>query len=641
MRSTLIAKVSFTAVKLTGGMWKRLMDTNRERTLPAQYEQCRTTGRLDALKLKWKKGCEQPHIFWDSDIAKWIEAAAYTLASHADPALERRVDRAIRDIEHSQMEDGYFNSFYQQFAIDQRWTNLRGGHELYCAGHLMEAAVAYWQATGKRRLLDVMVRFADHIDGTFGRKRGQIRGYPGHPEIELGLVRLYEATQEERYLALAEYFVNERGKFSPGTRHHFRRESIACNENQADFNITRLEYNQSYLPIRRQTDVKGHAVRALYLFSGVADVAAHTGDATLLRACKTLWKNLVTRRMAIIGGVGPRQQNEGMTSDYDLPAEGAYLETCAAIALVFWAHRFFLATGDSETIDIMERALYNGTISGVGRHGDAFFYGNPLTVHPRFDGNAIYRHRDFHYRRVPWFGCACCPPNLARMIAQFPGYVYATRGKTLYVNLYTASTSTIELGGIDVGLTQKTDYPWNGDVRITVKPSRGSAWTLALRIPGWTREARVTVNGRRVATKPRKGYVHLKREWKTGDRVELKFPMPVEQIAVNPRARQVSGQVALQRGPIVYCLEEADNGPDLANVYVKENTTFRIGETPASLGRVPCITADARTEDQAAWNGELYVPRARKLVKRSIKAIPYFLWANRKPGEMTVFLKRA
>jgi len=633
-----IHKIPFTQVELTGGLWRELMTSNREVGLPFQYEQCRKTGRLDAFKLKERKGCGKIHIFWDSDVAKWMEAAAYSLASHPDSKLEQKVDAVIRDMKRLQAHDGYLNSHYLKYGLESRWTNLRDNHEFYCAGHLMEAAVAYRQATGKRAFLDVMCRYADHIDSVFGPRKGQLKGYPGHEEIELGLVKLYEATGEERYLKLAAFFVNERGQHGRGKPHYFDVEARRRGDSPNRIGFSAYDYNQSHRPVREQTEIVGHAVRALYLYSGMADVAAHTRDKELLKACKVIWKNLVTKRMSITGGVGPRAQNEGMTSDFDLPSEGAYLETCAAIALVFWAHRLFLATGDGEYLDVMERAIFNGTISGVDRAGSGFFYGNPLAVQPGFDGNARYHGEQYHYRRQPWFGCSCCPTNMGRFIAQFPGYLYAVKGKTLYANLYAASKTTVSVGATEVCLAQKTDYPWNGRVKFTVQPSVVTTWTLALRIPGWCRKATVKVNGKAVRVDQRKGFAHLKREWQKGDRVALDLAMPVQQVGVDPRGRQVTGKVALQRGPVVYCLEEADNGANLTNVYIKEKTAFRVKKGPASIGGVPVLTATAWTEDAAAWRNTLYAPATRKMVRRPIVAVPYFLWANRRPGEMNVFL---
>lgn len=642
-----IQKIPFTQVELTGGLWQELMTTNREVGLPFQYEQCRKTGRLDAFKQKERPGCGKIHVFWDSDVAKWMEAAAYSLASHPDPKLERRVDAVIRDMEKLQADDGYLNTHYQKYRIAERWTNLRDNHELYCAGHLMEAAVAYWQATGKRTFLDVMCRYADYIGSVFGPGEGQLKGFPGHEEIELALVKLYEATGRERYLKLATFFVDARGAQGKGKPHYYDVEAEKRGEKPKAFHWGTHEYTQSHIPVREQKEIVGHAVRALYLYSGMADVAAHTGDKELLQACKAIWKNLVTKRMAVTGGVGPRSQNEGMTSDYDLPAEGAYLETCAAIALVFWAHRLFLATGDGQYLDVMERAIFNGTISGVDRSGSRFFYGNPLAVHPGFDGNAVYRrprdrgvNEEGHYRRRPWFGCSCCPTNIGRYIAQFPGYIYAVRGRTLFINLYADSKAELTVGSTGVTLVQETDYPWDGAVKFTVEPSAVSTWTLALRIPGWCRAAVIKVNNEEIDVKPEKGFVKLRREWKSGDTVALDLVMPVEQMAVNPLARQVTGKVALQRGPVVYCLEEVDNGRNLTNVYLEPHTEFKIEPGPPAIGGVPVVSAMAWAEDSEPWRNRLYAAIEPTMVARPVKAIPYFLWANRKPGEMNVFLGR-
>ncbi|MCJ8328723.1 MAG: glycoside hydrolase family 127 protein [Lentisphaeria bacterium] len=634
-----LEKVPFTAVVITGGIWKTLMDSNRNATLPIQHSQLQKTGRLDALKLKERKGCGQPHIFWDSDVAKWIEAAAYSLASHPDKSLEKKVDRVILDIEKTQAPDGYFNSHYQTFPKKKRWSNLRDNHELYCAGHLMEAAAAYYQATGKRRFLDVMMRYADLIDSLFGPEKGKMQGYSGHQEIELALIKLYEVTDEKRYLNLATFFINERGQSGRGKPLYFDQEAIDRGDEEGSYEFGTHEYSQSHMPVREQTEVVGHAVRAMYLYSGMADIAAYTKDTSLLKACKNLWKGLHSKRIAVTGGLGPRAGNEGMTVDYDLPAEGAYLETCAAVGLVFWSHRLFLATGDATYLDTMERALYNGTISGVDPSGSEFFYGNPLASHPRFDGNDNYRVRKtYHYRREGWFGCACCPPNLARMIAQFPGYMHAVKNKTVFVALYADATSQIAVGKTNVTLTQTTDYPWNGKVTIKVNPDSEESWTLALRNPGWCQKVTVKVNGKKVQQKQSKGFILIKREWKKGDKVQLDMEMPVEQIAVHPLARQVVGKVALQRGPVVYCLEEVDNSQGLANTYVNDKTRFKISTGPASLGKVPVLTAKASMQDMAAWKDDLYRTDKNKMVKREIVAVPYFLWGNRKPGEMTVFM---
>lgn len=632
-------------IQIAGGFWGHLMDVNRRVTLPIEYEQCRATGRIDAFDLKWKAGDPNPpHIFWDSDVAKWIEAAAYSLASHPDAELEQLVEGVIDRIARSQQSDGYLNTHYTAVEPEKRWTNLRDCHELYCAGHLIEAAVAHFEATGKRRFLDVMCRYADHIGRVFGTGEGQKRGYPGHEEIELALVKLWRATGEKRYLDLAKYFIDERGR----QPHYFDLEAQTRGEDPSTFWAKTYAYCQALVPVREQREATGHAVRAMYLYCGMADVAAATGDKTLLAACKRLWRNLVRKQMHITGGLGPVQANEGFTCDYDLPNEGAYLETCAAIGLVFWAQRMLAAEFDGEVADVMERALYNGTISGVASDGKTFFYGNPLAAQPGFDGNGRFVGKGYHYRRSEWFGCACCPPNIARMIAQFPLFLYSARAKELAVHLYAGSAGQVAVAGQMVHIAQETEYPWEETVVLCVTPEKAATWTLALRIPGWCRGAKLHVNGKPVAVAPiaRKGYARLQREWHAGDRVTLVLPMPVERIEAHPAVRQDCGRIALQRGPVVYCIEEADNGNNLNDLLLPADPEFTI-QTGRSgiLAGVPTIRAQAWRRDASEWQGRLYQPRQQRGTPQraacSLTAIPYYLWANRAPGEMLVWIRQA
>jgi DUF1680 family protein len=629
-------------VQIDGGFWGRLMDVNRRVTLPIEYEQCRATGRIDAFDLTWKPGDPNPpHIFWDSDVAKWIEAAAYSLASHPDADLERLVDGVIDRIARSQHPDGYLNTHYTAVEPEKRWSNLRDCHELYCAGHLIEAAVAHFEATGKRTFLDVVCRYANHIGRVFGTGEGQKRGYPGHEEIELALVKLWRVTGEKRYLDLAKYFIDERGR----EPHYFDLEARERGEDPATYWAKTYAYCQAHVPVREQREATGHAVRAMYLYCGMADVAAATGDRTLLAACKRLWKNLVRKQMHITAGLGPVQANEGFTCDYDLPTEGAYLETCAAIGLVFWAHRMLAIDLDGEYADVMERALYNGTISGVSSDGKTFFYGNPLAAQPGFDGNGRFVGKEYHYRRSEWFGCACCPPNIARMIAQFPAFVYSARAKELAVHLYAESAGEVAVAGQKVHIAQETEYPWGETVVLTVTPEKAATWTLALRVPGWCRGVKLRVNGKAVALAPitKKGYARLKREWRAGDRVALTLPMPVERIEAHPAVRQDGGRVALQRGPVVYCLEEADNGKNLTDLLLPADPGFTVEPGRSGiLAGVPLIRARAARRDASEWQGALYQRQgASPKVPSSITAIPYFLWANRAPGEMLVWIRQA
>jgi len=627
-----LTRVPITGVRIEGGFWGPRLETNRRATLPVQYEQLEQTGRLAALEQDWRAGQpNQPHQFWDSDIAKWIEAAAYSLATTPDPALEQRVDRVVTALALAQQDDGYLNSYYTTVDPDQRWTNLRDMHELYCAGHLMEAAVAHYEATGKRRLLEVLCGYADHIGARFGKKKGQGRGYPGHEEIELALMKLYRATGEARYLDLAKFFVDERGR----QPHYFDQEAAARGDDPATYWAQTYAYCQAHAPVREQKEVVGHAVRATYLYSGMADVAMETGDGTLLAALRRLWKNLAERRMYITGGIGPTARNEGFTFNYDLPNESAYAETCAAIGLVFWAHRMLQLDPDARYADVMERALYNGVLSGVSQDGKAFFYANPLAVFPKeIEGAPSH----LAATRQPWFGCACCPPNVARLLASFGQYVYAMRGRELWVHLYAAGSVACRFNGVSVVLHQKTDYPWNGEVRFTVEPDKPAAFTLALRIPGWCRGAKLRVNGKPAGLKAvtRKGYARIKRQWQPGDALDLTLPMPVQRVRAHANVRANLGRVALQRGPLVYCLEEADNGPGLDRIVLPDSAALRTVRKDI-LGGIVVLTAPARKV--AADGGALYRTDQPKARPHRITAVPYCLWNNRKPGEMLVWIR--
>lgn len=629
--------VLFNHVRMQGGFWGPRIETNRAVTLPIEYEHLRKTGRLKAWELKWKPGQPNPpHIFWDSDVAKWMEAAAYSLTCHPDKKLEKQLDHVIGLMQKAQLPDGYLNTHYIAVEPQKRWTNLRDAHELYCAGHLMEAAVAHYHATGKRSFLDVMCRYADHIRRTFGTGRGQKRGYCGHEEVELALIKLFDATGNRDYLDLATYFIDERGR----QPYYFTQESIARGEDPKRIRHGSYQYSQSHIPVREQKEVVGHSVRAMYLYCGMADAAAATGDKTLLDACKRLWRNVTRQRMHVTGGIGPTAANEGFTTDYDMPTETAYLETCAAIGLVFWAHRMLHAEANGDYADVMERALYNGVLSGVSTGGDTFFYGNPLAVYPGMQG-LQFEGPDYHYRRSPWFGCACCPTNIVRLLASLGSYVYSTDRDTLYVHLYAQNSADIELGGQKIAVTQETGYPWKERVRMKISPAAAGDFTLALRIPGWCRAPRLTINGRKVALGPitRKGYARIRRTWERGDSVVLVLPMPPERVVARPEARQICGRVALMRGPVVYCLEQVDNGNALNDIRMPREAALRCTQDRKYFGGVPVIRATGLRRKAGGWGDELYNAVSPKYEKTAITAIPYSLWANRKPGEMLVWIR--
>jgi uncharacterized protein len=631
--------ISSSNVAITNGLWGERQVTLREQTIPAIYHQMKTTGRLDAWRLDWQPGQPKPHIFWDSDAGKWIEAVAYSVASQPNPEFERQVDEVVDLIEKAQQPDGYLNIFFTAVEPQNRWRNLRDWHELYDAGHLMEGAVAYYQATGKRKLLDVLSRYADHIDRKFGPREGQLRGYCGHAEVELALVRLYEATGEKRYLDLSKYFIDERGQ----QPNYFDIEARERGDDPAKFWAKTYQYCQSHMPLREQTKATGHSVRACYLYSGMADIALETGDETLAKACKSIWDDLTQHQMYITGGLGPAHTNEGFTFSYDLPNEEAYAETCASIALVFWAWRMFKLDPDSRYIDVMERALYNGILSGVSFDGTTFFYANPLASYPRINpyrGGLI----DGFYARSKWFECACCPPNLARLVASIGQYFYSTTGDTVYVHLYNQNQANLDVAGTTVQIEQQTNYPWDGDIALHVSVERPTRFTLAMRIPDWCADFQLEVNGKAVSASPTKGYISVSREWSSGDVVRLRMTMPVERIVAHPNVRQDAGCIALQQGPVVYCLEQVDNGPQLANLTIPRDARLETTFDADLFGGVNVISGQAVRTEPAEWPGGLYARQETLKPKQTpitFKAIPYCFWANRQPGEMRVWVRES
>lgn len=636
-RAARLQPVPLRQVKLADRFWRTRQEINRTALIPHAYRMCEETGRIDALRLQWKPGMKpEPHIFWDSDVAKWLESAAYALAMQPDPALERQADALIDLIAGAQQPDGYLNSHFTAVEPAKRWTNLGSAHELYCAGHLMEAAVAYFEATGKRKILDVLCRYADHIDATFGVGKGKKRGYCGHPEIEMALVRLHLATGNERYLKLARYFIEERGR-QPS---YFDREAEARGEAKRNGDARRYEYCQAHRPLREQSEVVGHAVRAFYVYSGMADVAALCRDDGLRKACRRLWNDAVRHKLYVTGGVGPSRHNEGFTRAYDLPNETAYAETCAAIALVFFAHRMLQAEADGRYADVIERALYNGVLSGVSLDGRKFFYANPLASEGPAPGAAPVAIAGGGHTstRVEWFGCACCPSNLSRLLASLGQYLYSTGGTAVYAHLYAAGSSRMTVAGRPLGLTQETDYPWSGEIRLTLELDQAVPFDLMLRIPGWCARHRIRINGRAAAAPVVKGYARLRRTWRNGDTVTLSLAMPVERIAAHPFVAADVGKVALQRGPLVYCLEQCDN-PRVRALLLPRHAKLAARFDPRLLGGVTVIEGAALVANLAGWKDRLYARAAgRKLKPARFKAVPYFAWANRKPGAMTVWL---
>jgi DUF1680 family protein len=501
-------------------------------------------------------------------------------------------------------------------------------HELYCAGHLIEAAVAHYHVNGKPKLLNVISRYADYIDETFGRAPGKKHGYCGHPEIELALVKLYHTTHNSRYLYLASYFVNERGT----QPHYYDFEARQRGEDPANFWAKTYEYCQAQVPVREQCKVVGHAVRAMYLLSALADLAHENDDPTLLETCDRLWDNLITKRLYLTGAIGPSRQNEGFTLDYDLPDETAYGETCATIGLILWNQRMLQFSGESKYADVIERGLYNGFLSGVSLDGAHFFYENPLA-------SAGGHHRQ------SWFECPCCPPNLARILASLGGYFYSTGERDVWVHLYAQGSARLQVNGFDVILRQVTNYPWDGNVKIEMEVTKPQTFTLRLRLPGWCEQWSLRVNGERLPNqKPQpNGYLAIKREWNFADTVEFTMEMPIQAMRAHPAVRFLQRRIALQRGPIVYCLEGVDHGNivlDRLAIDAKHvlSNEFEVMYRENLLGGVCVIHGKGDVIDEQGWEGKLYRNSESASKYIDIMAVPYYAWDNRAPGEMRVWI---
>ncbi|MGO4541412.1 glycoside hydrolase family 127 protein [Paenibacillus sp. 2TAB19] len=579
-------------------------------------------------------------VFQDSDVAKWLEAVSYLLESEPDSELESLADAVVELIVRAQQPDGYVNTYFTIKEKDQRWSNLAECHELYCAGHLIEAAVAYSNATGKRAILDVACRFADYIGNVFGDEPGKLNGYDGHQEIELALVKLYHATGRQSYLELSRYFLNQRGAKPNFYNEQWEERGRTVHFPQLQMSHD-LEYSQSHLPVKEQDHAVGHAVRLVYMCTAMADIAAETGDEELLAACKRLWASIVAKRMYLTGAIGSMAHGESFTQDYDLPSDTAYAETCASIGLIFFAQRMLQIEPSSEYANVMERALYNTVVSGMSRDGKQFFYVNPLEVYPPVLGkNKNYDH--VQPRRQGWFGCACCPPNIARLLASLGQYVYTVKDETIYTHLYIGGIAQFELGTCAVTLEQRSDYAWDGAASFHFTVPRATAFTLALRIPDWSGGIKhLRVNGSEYlydAKEIEKGYIRLNRLWSIGDTVEVSFEMPVLRMQGHPLIRQTAGKVALQRGPFVYCLEEADNGGQLYQLSLPATSEPAVYFEEELLGGMQVIKAQGERRSSTPWQEELYRPDAQWLQEKTeLTFIPYYAWANREPGEMTVW----
>ncbi|HJV77377.1 MAG TPA: beta-L-arabinofuranosidase domain-containing protein [Paludibacter sp.] len=616
-----IKQVSFTEVHFTDNFWAPRIETNRTVSIPSAFKECEKNGRFDNFALAGKliKGEHKGDFsFDDTDPYKIIEGASYSLAVKYDKKLDAYLDSVINLIRAAQEPDGYLTTCVTNNCTrlsgwwgSARWERINS-HELYNCGHLYEAAVAHYQATGKKTLLNVAIKNADLVCKTFGPDKGQIHRPSGHPIIEMALCKLYKVTGNKKYLDMAKYFVEETGRGTDGHRLN--------------------EYSQDHKPILKQDEIVGHAVRAGYLYSGVADVASLTNDTAYFHALTRIWDNMAGKKLFITGGIGSRAQGEGFGPNYELNNHTAYCETCAAIANVYWNQRMFLATGDAKYIDVLERALYNGVISGVSLSGNKFFYDNPL--------ESMGQHE-----RQAWFGCACCPGNITRFMASVPTYMYASRDNDIFVNLYIQSTGKVKTDKNEVALSQATQYPWDGKIKITVKPLKNQKFAINLRIPGWAENepvptdlykftekalaaCEIRVNGKVVKLSQNNGYASIDRIWKSGDVIELNLPMPVRRIQAHENAKDDQGKLAIERGPIVYCLEGTDQGDKhVFNKYIPENSKMNFTYQKNLLNGVMVLKGNAK---EVSLSGE------EKDVP--FTAIPYSTWNNRGTGEMAVWI---
>jgi DUF1680 family protein len=618
MRDDPLRPVPASAVRIEDAFWGPRLETNRTRTIPALFRNAEETGRLDNFRIAAarKTGRFRGRRYDDSDVFKAMEAAACSLACHPDARLAELLEGVVSDVAAAQEADGYL---YTARSIDptdlppgsgpERWSFLEQSHELYNAGHLYEAAVAHFQATGRRRLLDVALSNASLVLATFGPAPSQHPGVPGHEEIEIALVKLYRTTGDERYLRQARYFLDERGNAA--------RRSLYAYDGD-------LTYAQDHAPVVEQAEAVGHAVRALYLYAALADVAALGGDPRHRAALERLWQDVVGRKTYVTGGLGASARNEAFGPAYELPNATAYSETCASVASVFWNQRMFLLTGEARYLDVLERTLYNALLAGVELSGERFFYDNPLASSGE------------HERRA-WFDCACCPPNVARLLASLGGYVYAAGQRDLYVNLLVGSQATLDLAGTRVAVRLRTDYPWSGRASLRLEPETDASFRLRLRVPGWAlghpvpsdlytfadvhdEPPSLRLNGAPIPVAVEKGFATLDRRWAKGDSVELDLPMPVRRLASHPAVVENAGCVALQRGPLVYAAEAVDNGGSPQRPALPDTARFETQHRAELLGGLTTVTARG--------------------AGTALVTVPYHAWNHRGRGEMVVWLPR-
>lgn len=621
-----VKPVPFNEVHVDDDFWTPRLETSRKVTIPYCFKKCEETGRIRNYEKAagLMEGKHEGIYFNDSDVYKVMEGAAYSLQVQPDTMMRLYLDKVVRIMAGAQWEDGYLFTFYSipKRQPEKLWTNVQSIHEQYCVGHMYEGAVAHYQVTGDKAFLDVATKNADLICDVFAE--GKRTDPPGHQEIEIGLCKLYRATGNGKYLDQAKFFLDQRGR--KGNRGP-----------KGDGGLYGT-YSQDHKPVTEQTKALGHSVRAAYLYTGMADVAALTGNMEYIRAIDTIWKDIVDTKLYITGGIGAAGGHEGFGGAYELPNMTAYCETCASIANIFWNHRMFLMHGDAKYIDVLERVLYNAALSGISMEGDRFFYPNPL-------------ESTGQHARSPWFGCACCPSNVARFIPSVPGYTYANKNNNIYVNLFIGGNATIETANNKVKLTQQTQYPWKGAVNINVEPEKSDTFAIYVRIPGWAQNQPVPsdlykfhkavnepvelkVNGKPASLNIQKGFACIERKWQKGDTIELNLPMSVRRVIAHPNVKADIDRVALQRGPLVFCLEWPDNDGKVSNLFIPDDAKLKTEYRPDLLNGVVVITGTARLAKRM-MNGDI-VPAGKK----QFTAIPYYAWAHRGRGQMTVWPAR-
>jgi DUF1680 family protein len=618
-----ITPVPFTAVKVSGGFWGQRLEASREVTIPLAFSKCEETGRYENFVKAANPSDDykvEGYSFDDTDVYKTIEGASYLLQTYPNKKLEQYIDSVLKIVAAAQEPDGYLYTARtmnpkhpHEWAGEKRWEKVEDlSHEFYNLGHMVEGAIAHYQATGKRTFLDIAIKYADCVCTAIGDQPGQIVAVPGHQIAEMALAKLYTVTGEQKYLDQAKFFLDKRG-------HTTRRD----------------EYSQAHLPVIEQAEAVGHAVRAAYMYSGMADVAALTGDTAYISAIDRIWDNIVSKKLYITGGIGATNQGEAFGENYSLPNLTAYCETCAAIGNVLVNYRLFLLHGESKYYDVLERTLYNGLVSGVALDGGTFFYPNPL--------ESTGRHK-----RQAWFGCACCPSNIARFIPSVPGYVYAVKDASVYLNLFMSDTATLEVEGKKITLQQTTNYPWDGDVQVDVVKTSSKPFAMKIRIPGWVQNSpvpsdlyayadnkqlsyRIQVNGKTVESSLENGYFSIERKWKKGDKVSIHFDMQPRVVVANEKVEADQGRIAIERGPIVYCAEWPDNDFDVRSVMMSRTPSFEVVSKPDMLYGICQLqgNAQALSYDNA---GRL------KVADVNLTLIPYYAWAHRGSGNMTVWL---